>query len=511
MNRVTKGTKPEPGPDAGTAKDPVGGSRQRRPRPSPNPPGVGSPETYDHAESLKLVVQEVRDLKAALDAHSIVAITDPQGRITYVNDKFCEISGYRRSELVGQTHRLINSGRHPPSLFRDMWRTIAAGQVWHGELCNRAKNGSLYWVATTICPFLGPRGKPRQYVAIRTDITRQKETELALRESQARFDAFMADSPAIAFMKDAAGRYAYFNPPLGQLLGRSLEQMVGKTDAEWLPASVAKKLRANDRVALGAARALRQIEMIPRPDGSLSHWLTVRFPFQDLHGRRYVGGVAVDVTETRRLEQQILAAGEQERQRLGRELHDGLGQQLTAIELAGHSLREQLAGVHPALEKQAIQICQFLRETITQTRNLSHGLSPVDLANGGLADALRRLAESTQATGRCRCRGRVDPDLLVSDPDTAGHLYRIAQEAVNNALKHGPASLINISLTRRRRDLRLRITDNGPGLPKSESARTGIGLKIMQHRANAIGGSCIIESPTGGGVTVTCSVPLIPR
>ncbi|MDY7020733.1 MAG: PAS domain S-box protein [Cyanobacteriota bacterium] len=161
------------------------------------------------------LIQELEAFKLALDQSAIVAITDPTGTITYVNDRFCEISGYSRKELLGQTHSIIKSDYHSPEYFQELWEAITRGEIWRGEICNQAKNGQLYWVMSTIVPFLDASGQPYQYLAIRFEITTRKQAQVALQQSN---DLLLAISEAQSQFITAGNRLSIFEGLLDSLL-----------------------------------------------------------------------------------------------------------------------------------------------------------------------------------------------------------------------------------------------------------------------------------------------------
>lgn len=297
---------------------------------------------------------------------------------------------------------------------------------------------------------------------------------------------------------DLRGDILEVNAALCRLLGHTSEEMLTMRACDLDTHSAAE---LESWIASSAAECGRFMTQLRRSDGALCDAeLSLRREGEEIFCFVH------DISAQRRLEREVLQIGEDERRRIGRDLHDGLGQQLTALELMSHTLARDLKRQTPGLAKAAEEIASYTRGAISQARRLAHGLAPVALEAQGLMTALNDLAYLTARTGiECElvCSGPVN----VHDSAAATHLYRIAQEAVNNALKHAQAKRIVLGLEDRGTALELSIEDDGRGLPEEKTAQPGMGLEVIEYRSRLIGGRLDLHSKPGRGLRIVCSVP----
>lgn len=246
---------------------------------------------------------------------------------------------------------------------------------------------------------------------------------------------------------------------------------------------------------------------IVRPDGSIRHVHSIGEPVPgaDHQAVKFVGTLQ-DITERKRLEREILEISEREQSRIGQDLHDGLCQHLAGIEFRLLGLKQKLEGKSSQQASETTELARLVRDGIEQTRTLARGLSPVMLEADGLMNALQELAIHTEKTFHISCSFHCPVPVPIRDNAVATHLYRIAQESVYNAIRHGKAKWIAIHLQTDNDRIALGVKDDGVGLPRQPGKHDGMGLRVMQYRAGMIGGSLVVQRAPEGGTAVVCSL-----
>lgn len=481
------------------------------------------PSAIEAALKQRRAEKEISDYRYALDHSAIVAITDQKGMIVYANDNFCIISKYDKEELLGQDHRIINSSFHPAEYIRELWVTIAHGHIWRGEFRNRAKDGTFYWVDTTIIPFLNEKGKPYQYLSIRIDITARKKAEEELQESTERFKyATQAASDIIWELRFDTG---------SPLVHEGMERLYGPNlDLDWQIGQSGNFVFPTDRERVREGfRAARNDPQrthwqdeyrIYNKEGSLLNIINNAIFIRDSNGRaiRAIGAIT-DITERKKLEEELinrqrreqqrltaiaLEAQEKERNAIGEELHDNVNQILVGAKLLLSMIKN-----NPEKHVEMIGTCiGHIQNAIEENRKIAHELSTPDFVEQSLSELIAQLAQTMLGNSG------IEVDLihtqlneaLLSD-DLKLTIYRIAQEQCTNIVKYAQAQLVTIEIITRNDLLHLRITDDGRGMDSNNNSG-GIGLRNMKGRASIYNGNISIHTAPGHGFTLMVDIPL---
>lgn len=328
--------------------------------------------------------------------------------------------------------------------------------------------------------------------------------EISLSQSEARFRSMFERHDAVMLLVELeSGAIADANPAAAAFYGYSRERLreMNIGDLNELPTGILKTYRR--RVA--SERRFSHVVSHRLANGR-RRTVEVYGSLIEVQNRPLVFAIVHDITERKLLEKAILEIGEKERQQVGHDLHDSLGSKLSGAALMGKALAQQLAANAAPEAALAEEVVECINQSIRQTRTIAHGLCPVELASGGLGVALEELAEETRRLPGISCRFETQKALEAPDRFRSIHLFRIAQEAVSNALCHGAARRITLRLSQSGKRTCLEISDDGAGLAGQQPSGNGLGLRSMKYRAAAIGGQLTVECNPRAGTTVRCVV-----
>jgi PAS domain S-box-containing protein len=337
--------------------------------------------------------------------------------------------------------------------------------------------------------------------------------EPPLLSMEAKYRALVEQIPAVVFM-------AYLDKGIGEAyVSPQIETALGFSQSEWLedPVRWYQRIHPDDKMRWSeeaaemflSGKPLRSSYRVIARDGRVLWFQCEAKMIRREDGRPwFIHGVGFDITERKGLEEAILEISSREQRRIAQDLHDGLGQHLTGIAFMSKVLEEKLSDKSLPEAVEAAKIVKMVNQAIDNTRQLARGLHPVAAEPLGLMSALKNWASEVQGLFHIGCTFRCEKPVQIHDANAATHLYRIAQEAVNNAIRHGKSTHIIIRLSARNGAGVLVIQDDGEGFPKKPSDPPGVGLSIMNYRADMVGGSLKVQPNPGRGITVTCIFPL---
>lgn len=410
--------------------------------------------------------------------------------------------------------------------FRDLTERVCRGERGSLEFELVGLKGTRRWLETHAVPFHDEASGETRLLAVTRDITERRRAERALRESEQRFQAFMGNTPVRAWIKDSQLRYTYVNRAFEAEHGLEAKNVIGRDDFEVFPEKAARYFRSDDEQVLKGRLPVQQLRQPPGDRGRGPHWLVVKFPLADASGATGIGGISMDVTarveaeenarryaeHVRDLVNRLVQAQEAERRRVADELHDLIGQNLTALGIDLQALKQQLqAGGDARATPRLDAMAALLDGTIDAIRGVMTDLRPAALEEFGLVSALRWYASQFAKRTGMKVATRSSGREVRLPPDQELALFRIAQEALTNAAKHSGGKSVDIAVSWRQGKLRLSVADDGRGFADPEGARTarrgGFGLPTMRERAEALGGALRVEFP-GPGTRIVVELPV---
>ena len=496
--------------------------------------------------TLSASLRELEFQKFALDQHSIVSVTDRTGKIIYTNNKLSEISQYRRDELLGQDHRLLNSGYHPSSFFKEMWATIGRGQVWQGEVCNRRKDGGLYWVNSTIVPFMDERNRPVRYVSIRTDITARKAMDARIEEQRSFYERVSETLGEGLYVQDPNGRCVYMNSEAERLLGWSRADFLGRpvhdtihTSADGQP--IPQDACAIMRDLLARGEASMEDQYFQRKDGTCFPVSLASRAIRDEQGAITAVVVAFEDISSRKLVEQALRQAKDEAEQANRVKSDFLANMsheirtpmngiigMTALTLETELTPEQRE--YLLMVKSSADALLDIVNDILDLSKIEAGKMPLDASEFSLEHLLRETMHSLAVRAHQKHLElllHVAPDAPSTVVGDAGRLRQVIVNLVGNAIKFTPHGEVEVTVRRLASPvaslacLSFSVRDTGIGIPEdkfrsifesfsqadSSTTRqyggTGLGLTISAQLVELMGGQITLHSVVGQGSTFT--------